>query len=247
MIWSGLWIEPHLLWLHWWFLTLCYPFKQTFSYEGGWTWRLVVILFFFHIGGGIIWCHKLTHINNPWLFRAFFINLFIIKFIVINVQIGRVRKHSNITSTIISIPCPTILNDIFFSEIDTCKNNNNLMFAQVSMQCPFPRATSILSERKWDLVCHIWMLLVSYHPCMASFIWIIYSMGDMSVKDQCGLLNVHFYDVFHNLIFYKLAILHFSHVYCLATIVVSLHTNQLTHWPRSPFVSKEDQCFNAPW
>jgi hypothetical protein len=37
---------------------------------------------------------------------------FIIRFIVINVQIGRVRKHGNKTFTIRSIPCPTILNDI---------------------------------------------------------------------------------------------------------------------------------------
>jgi hypothetical protein len=42
-----------------------------------------------------------------------FINLFIIKFIVINVQIGKVHKPSNKTSTIRSISCPTILNDIF--------------------------------------------------------------------------------------------------------------------------------------
>ncbi len=31
-----------------------------------------------------------------------------------------------------SIPCPIILNDIFFSEIDTCKKNDNFMLAQVS-------------------------------------------------------------------------------------------------------------------
>jgi hypothetical protein len=63
------------------------------------------------------------------------------------------------------------LNDIFFSEIDIYKKNNNLMFTQVSTQCPFMCATIILLYlAKWDLVCHIWMLLALYHPCMANFV-----------------------------------------------------------------------------
>jgi hypothetical protein len=144
--------------------------NKHFLHRGGWIWRLVVILLFFHMGGGIIQCHKPTHINNQWLFWMIFIGLFIIKFIIINVQIGRVRKHGGKTSTIRSIPCPTILNDIFFNEIDTCKKNDNLMFAQVFTQRPFTCVTNILSERKWDLVSHIQMLLASHHPCMANFV-----------------------------------------------------------------------------
>jgi hypothetical protein len=35
MMWCGLWVEPHLLSLHWWFLALCHPFKQTFF---PWRW-----------------------------------------------------------------------------------------------------------------------------------------------------------------------------------------------------------------
>jgi hypothetical protein len=112
-----------------------------------------------------------------------FIALFIIKFIVINVQIGKVHKHGNKTFMIRFIPCPTILNDIFLNEINTCKKNGNLMFTQVSMQRPFTCATNILGERKWDLICHIQMLLASYHLCMVNFVWIIYPMGDIGVKD----------------------------------------------------------------
>jgi hypothetical protein len=37
------------------------------------------------------------------------------------------------------------------------------------------------------------------------------------------------------------------YMYCLATIVMNLHTNKSIHRPQSPFISKEDQCFNAPW
>jgi len=184
--------------------------SKHFFCGGGWTWRLVVIFFFFHIGGGIIWFHKLAHINNPWFFRMIFIGLFIIRFIVINLQIGKVCKHGSKTSMIRSIPCPTILNDIFFSKISTCKKNGNLIFTQVSMQHPFTCATNILGERKWDLICHIQMLLVSYHPCMASFVRIIYLMHDIGVKDQCDLLKTRFHNVFHNFIFYELAFLHFS-------------------------------------
>ncbi len=95
--------------------------NKCFFHGGGWTWRLVVIFLFFHIWGGIIWFHKLTHINNPWFFKVIFIDFIIIRFIIINVQIGRVRKHGNKTSMIICIPCPAILNDILFNEIGTCK------------------------------------------------------------------------------------------------------------------------------
>jgi len=168
---------------------------------------------FFPHRGGIIWCHKPAHINNPWFFRVIFICLFIMRFIIINVQIGRFYKHNDKTSTIRSILCPTTLNDIFFSEISTCKKNDNLMFTQVSTQCPFTCATNIFSEKKCDLVCHIRMLLVLYHPCMANFIRIICPMGDMGVKYQCGLLNIRFHDVFHNLIFYELTFLYFNYVH----------------------------------
>jgi hypothetical protein len=137
-------------------------------------------------------------------------------FIVINVQISRVRKHGSKTSTIRSIPCPTILNDIFFSEIGTCKKNGNLMFTQVSMQCSFTCATSILGERKWDFICHIQMLLALYHPCMASFVQIIYPMGDIGVRDQCGLLNACFHNAFHNLISYEPTFLHFNYVHVVS-------------------------------
>ncbi len=71
--------------------------NMCFFHGGGWTWRLVVIFLFFHIGGIIIRFHKFTHINNPWFFRVIFIGLFIIKFIVINVQISRVHKHGSKT------------------------------------------------------------------------------------------------------------------------------------------------------
>ncbi len=190
--------------------------NKSFFRGGGWTWRLVVILLFFHIGGSIIRSHKLAHINNPWFFKVIFIGLFIIKFIVINVQIGMVHKHGSKTSTIRSIPCPTILNDIFFSGISTCKKNWNLMFVEVSTQHPFTCVTSILGEKKWDLICHIQMLLASYHQCMASFVRIIYPMGDIGAKDRCGLLNACFHNAFHNFIFYEPAFFHFNYVHVMS-------------------------------
>jgi hypothetical protein len=145
-----------------------------------------------------------------------FIGLFIIRFIFINVQIGRVHKHGNKTSTIRSIPCPTILNDIFFSEIGTCKKNGNLMFTQESTQCPFTCATNILGEIKWDLICHIRMLLALYHPCMAIFIWIFNPMGDIDVRGSMWPLNDRFHNVFHNLISYEPTFFHFSCVHVMS-------------------------------
>jgi len=145
-----------------------------------------------------------------------FIGFFIIIFIIINVQISKVCKHGNKTSMIKFIPCPKILNDILFNEIGTCKKNDNLMFAQVSTQHTFICAIGILGEKKWELICHIQMLITSYHPCMAGFIWIIYPMGDMGVKDQCGLFNIHLHNVFHNLLFYKSTFFHFNHVHVVS-------------------------------
>ncbi len=58
--------------------------NKRFFRGDGWTWKFVVIIFF-HIGGSIIRFHKLAHINNPWFFLIIFIDLFIIKTIVINV------------------------------------------------------------------------------------------------------------------------------------------------------------------
>ncbi len=148
----------------------------------------------------IVQCHKPAHINNPWFFRTIFINLLIIKFIIINVQIGRVYKHDNKPLRLDPYHVPQILNDIFFGEISTCKKNDNLLLAQIFTQRPFTCATSILGEKKWNLICHIWMLLVLYHPCMTGFIQINYPMGGMGVKDQCGLLTAHFHNVFHNFV-----------------------------------------------
>jgi hypothetical protein len=82
-----------------------------------------------------------------------------------------------------SIPCPTILNNIFLGEINTYKKNNNLVFAQVSMQHLFKCATNILGERKQNLINHIMMLLTSHHPCMANFVKVIHPMGDMGLGD----------------------------------------------------------------
>ncbi len=177
MIWCGLWVKAHLLWFHWWFLASCHPFEQVFFLREQMNLKVGCDPFFFTLG-------KISSsVTNPWLFKVIFIGLFIIRFIVINVQIGMVHKHGDKTSTIRSIPCPTILNVIIFSEIGTCKNKDNLMFAQVSTQHPFTCVTNIFNERKWDLICHIWMLLALYHPCMAGFVQNIYPMGDMGVKD----------------------------------------------------------------
>jgi hypothetical protein len=111
-------------------------------------------------------------------------------------------------------------------------------------QCPFTCVTNILREKKWDLVCHIQMLLASYHPCMANFVWIIYPMGDIVVKDQCGLFNVFFHNVLHNFIFYERMFFHFSRVHVLQPLLwVSTLTNQSVNL-KTPLVPKRT---NVSW
>jgi hypothetical protein len=112
------------------------------------------------------------------------------------------------------------------------------MFTQISMQCPFTCATNILGERKGDLICDIRMLLALYHPFMANFIWIIYPMGDIGVRDQCGLLNARFHNVFHNLIFYEPKF--FSFQLCVCSVLQPLSwVSTLTN----PFVDLEALLF----
>jgi len=116
----------------------------------GWLWS-----FFFSTLGEVSSSVINPHLSTTHGFSDWFSSTFHHYTHVINVQIGRVCKHDNKTSMIRSIPCPTILNDILFNEICTCKKNNNLMFAQVSTQHPFTCATNILGEKKWDFVFHI--------------------------------------------------------------------------------------------
>jgi hypothetical protein len=76
-----------------------------------------------------------------------------------------------------SIPCHTILNNIVLGEIDTHDKNNNLVFAQVSMQCPFKCATNILGERKQNLVSHTrccWLCIILTWPILleSSIPWV---------------------------------------------------------------------------
>jgi hypothetical protein len=49
---------------------------------------------------------------------------------------------------------------------------------------------------------------------MASFVQIMYPMGDIGARDQCGLLNAHFHNVFHNLIFYEPTFFSFQSCAC---------------------------------
>jgi hypothetical protein len=41
-------------------------------------------------------------------------------------------------------------------------------------------------------------------------------MGDIGVKDQCGLFNARFHNVFHNIIFYEPTFFHFSRVHVVS-------------------------------
>jgi hypothetical protein len=55
--------------------------------------------------------------------------------------------------------------------------------------------------------------------------------------------------VFHNFIFYKPTFFHFSHVHVMFYnhFCEFLDINQLIYQPWNPFVSKQNQHFNAPW
>ncbi len=71
------------------------------------------------------------------------------------------------------------------------------------------------------------MLLVSYHPCMVSFVRIIYPMGDIGVRDQCAF-SMFIFTMCSTILFFMNLHFFISVVcmWCLTTVVVSLHINQ---------------------
>ncbi len=83
MMWHGQWVESHA------FFYLVNDFLHHIihlgkgSFCGGiWNQRLVLPLLSLNIGGSIIQCQELTHVDNPWFFTIIFIGLIIIKLIV---------------------------------------------------------------------------------------------------------------------------------------------------------------------
>ncbi len=115
-------------------------------------------------------CNKdVTNINYPF----FVFNKFIINKIPIIWNMLCVCKHGCQPSMNRSIPCSTILNDIFLGNISTCENNHNLLF--IPLQCPFTYATCILTKWIFCLVHDgIGKMLVLHH------------LGTITLKDWLG-------------------------------------------------------------
>jgi hypothetical protein len=164
--WSIIW-TPFFS-LHWWSLTLHYPFRQRLFPWGHLTSKVACDVSFLHHWGRY---HFMSWTHPSWQFMALecdFFHVFIIKLFVINMQIIKVQKHGCETSMMESIPCLTILNNIMFNEIDTHKKNN-LVHWQVSTQHPFTCVTHIFDERNtsrnWPKCNHyicdyMWLLVI---------------------------------------------------------------------------------------
>jgi hypothetical protein len=205
-----------------------------------------VIILFLTLGG-IIWCHKLAHINNPWFLRMIFIGLLmIIIIIVINVQINKVRNMVAKPSRSYPYHVPQYWMIYFLMKLIHVETTTTWCLHK------FPRNAHshvqqaylvkgngtlyVILKCYWLRTIHAWLIFFK-----SSIPWVTW--------DQCGLLNAHFHNVFHNFIFYKPTFLHFSRVLVMFYnhCCEFLDINQLIYQPWSPFVSKENQHFNAPW
>jgi hypothetical protein len=103
----------------------------------------------------------------------FFINLLFIKFIVINVQMGKVHKHGDKTFTLDPYHVPQYWIIFFLMRSIHVRRTTWCLYK-------FPCNTHSHVQQTYLVkgnVCHIWMLLALYHSCMASFVWIIYFIG----------------------------------------------------------------------
>ncbi len=90
----------------------------------------------------------------------------------------------------------------------------------------------------WLCTIHAWLVFFESSIPWVTLVWRINVAFSTLVFTMCSttlfFMNPHFF---------ILAMC----MWCLATVVMNLHTNQSIHRPRNPFVSKENQHFNAPW
>jgi hypothetical protein len=89
-----------------------------------------------------------------------------------------VRKHVTQPSTMCSIPCSTIMNDIFLRNVYGCEDDHNLVFTHVPLQCPFTCATKYFGEWEFHRVNNIGKVLAPYAPISITFKGWLVHMGE---------------------------------------------------------------------
>jgi hypothetical protein len=100
-------------------------------------------------------------------------------------QVCWVHKHCFKPTLVGPIPCATIHNNIIWSKVGACHENNNLVLAHIPAQCPLA-----FSERGMKIVNDTKMVLVLFHPCINIIItcqvgWITFMCGIKNAFSTC--------------------------------------------------------------
>jgi len=121
-----------------------------------------------------------------------------------------VPKHLTQPSTMWSIPCSIVMNDILLKNVCACENDHNLVFTHVPSQCPFTCATKYLSEWEFHHVNNIGKVLALYTPSSIIFKGWLVHMGEWN---KGCLFHTSCNNGFHNLVFYETFFFHFQCVH----------------------------------
>jgi hypothetical protein len=114
-----------------------------------------------------IWLCDLMFCNTCILLCDLFMFKFLIFVIIIGFHIiwnmSWVYKHMTKPSTMWSIPCSLVMNDILLSNVNACENDHNMVFTHVPLQCPFTCATRYFGEWEFHYINDIGSICPKLH------------------------------------------------------------------------------------
>ncbi len=147
--------------LGWWIYYVIRPYNGT---------HREIILLHIHV-------HEPIKFHDPIITFKMFIFVIIIRFHIIWNMLC-IRKHVTQPSTMWSISCSTVMNDIFLRNVCACENDHNLVCTHVPSQCPFTCATKYLSEWEFHHANNIGKTLALYAPSSITFKGWLVHMGE---------------------------------------------------------------------
>jgi len=162
----------------------------------GKRWRQqVVIAFFFSVG---VLAKKATTTSRYLLIFLIFMCIFCCEEGDTIWNMSWVHKHVTHPSTMWSIPCSILMNDIFVNNVYACENDHNLVFTHVPSQCPFICAIRYFGGWQVHFISDVGKALVPYAPSSITFKGWLVHMGEWN---KGYLFHTSCNNGLHNLVF----------------------------------------------
>jgi hypothetical protein len=154
-----------------------------------------------------------------------------------HLQISQIHKHGFQPTTTAPIPHAIIVDDIIANKVGGCQKNNNLVLAQMPMQCPFTCGGCIFNERKFRIVNDIGMGLIHHSPNINIVLTFQNKLNDINVCDQPFFVHIHYRKSLDNLIIYEFTLLHLHLVH-----IMSCHNHNESSFQTINVTSLEAFC-----